>query len=63
MEFKDIVLPSDDEEIAQLEASLKTASGWKSKNERSLVWHSAIQEQNDQDHENQRERSKYLWQD
>ncbi|MFA7164635.1 MAG: hypothetical protein WC124_02145 [Desulfoplanes sp.] len=37
MEFKDVVLPSDDEEIAALEASLKESSGWKPKSERRCM--------------------------
>lgn len=37
MEFKDPVLPSDDEEIVALEASLKESSGWKPKEERRCM--------------------------
>jgi hypothetical protein len=37
MKFVDPILPSDDEEITQLEASLKKSSGWKPKNERRRI--------------------------
>lgn len=37
MKFVDPVLPSDDEEIVELEASLKAASGWKPKSERRCM--------------------------
>jgi len=49
MEYKDVVLPSDSDEIAQLEASLKASSGWKPKGERSLVWHSRYETQKKMD--------------
>lgn len=49
MKFVDPVLPSDSEEIVQLEASLKSASGWKPKSERSLVWHSRYETQRKMD--------------
>jgi hypothetical protein len=37
MEFVDPILPSDDEDIEALEASLKAASGWKPKSERRFM--------------------------
>lgn len=49
MEYNDVVLPSDSEEIVALEASLKAASGWKPKSERSLVWHSRFECQKEMD--------------
>jgi hypothetical protein len=47
MKFVDPVLPSDSEESIALESSLKAASGWKPKSERSFSWNSRLDEQNE----------------
>lgn len=56
MEFVDPVLPTDSEELLDLETGLKKSSGWKPKQEHVLVWRSAIQEQNKEEYENERDR-------